>query len=210
MAMTSSNISSLAAACIELYLGHDESLVNRLQLSYSVYISFSLLACLFAAPPFLRKLRGHAQHNPAEVALSFRIPFLPSLTAFLFFAPLFLAVSNSFLLLTNVNNVRARPVPYNSQQQFETAYMASKMFTVFFALTPISSLFSSCARMLFMFRIVILCEKIGTTPLAPAPTSLRHTVLFVPILQAISHSILTRSLPIVTTTIPLPVPPCPL
>ena len=174
--MASSNASSLAAACMELYLGHDETLVDRLQLSYGLYLSFSLLACMVAAPPLLDKLRGHPQHNPAEAVLSFRIPFLPSLTVFLFLAPLFLAVSNCFMLLTLMNNVRARPVPYSSQRQFQTASSASTMFTVFWALTPISALCASCARMLFMFRIIILCEKIGATPRAPPPKALHRRV----------------------------------
>jgi hypothetical protein len=36
------------------------------------------------------------------------------------------------------------------------------MFTAHFVVAPISTLFSSLLRMIFMFRIVLLCQKIGT------------------------------------------------
>jgi hypothetical protein len=163
--MASSNISTLAAMCIEIFNSSGDSLVDNFVLSYNLYIGFCLVVCLVAAIPLLQKLcrcGGLTLSNHIDVSLSVQIPFLPNFDLLLFLAPLFLALSNAFLLLVRVNDVRARPFFYTSPLQFERASFSSKMFTAHFVVAPISTLFSSLLRMIFMFRIVLLCQKIGT------------------------------------------------
>jgi uncharacterized membrane protein YhaH (DUF805 family) len=163
--MAANSVSSLAAACIQLYSGMGSTrLVEQFVITYTSYISLCLLACLSAGAALLKRRRGDADaKNAASAALSLHIPYVPSFEHLLFLAPLFLAISNLFLLVVRVYDIRARPFPYTSQQQFELASLSSQMFTTFLVLIPIGTLFSSLARMVFMFRLVLLCQKIGIT-----------------------------------------------
>jgi hypothetical protein len=163
--MAANSVSSLAAACIQLYSGMgSERLVEQFVITYTSYLSLCVLACLSAAAAVLKKRRGDADaKNTANAALSHHIPYIPSFEHLLFLAPLFLATGNLFLLVVRVYDIRARPFPYTSQQQFELASLSSQMFTAFLVLIPIGTLFSSFARMVFMFRLVLLCQKIGIT-----------------------------------------------
>jgi hypothetical protein len=163
--MASKNVSSLAVTCIELYYLGREDLVGQFVLSYSLYISLCLIACLIAAISLMRRklLDETAKNAAAEAALLLRIPFLPHFDQLLFLAPLFLAISNLLLLLVRIHDIRARPFPYSSQAQFQLAASSSKIFAAFFAVAPVATLFSSLARMAFMFRLVLLCHKIGTS-----------------------------------------------
>jgi hypothetical protein len=162
--MASRSASSLAAACIELYSG-SERLVEQFVISYTSYICVCLLACVIALVMNKRRGNAHAKKtaDATDAALSLSIPYLPSLERLLFLAPLFLATSSLFLLLVRVYDIRARPFFYTSQKQFELASFSSQMFTAFLVLIPIGTLFSSLARMVFMFRLVVLCKKIGIT-----------------------------------------------
>lgn len=163
--MASSNVSSLAAACIQLYYSGREDLVGQYILSYTLYVSLCLIACLAAAISFMRRKLSSAtkqqSSTAADTTLLLRIPFLPHFDQLLFLAPLFLAISNFLLLLVRINDVRARPFPYSSQAQFQLAASSSNMFASFFAVAPIATLFSSLTRMMFMFRLVLLCHKLG-------------------------------------------------
>ena len=161
--MASSNVSSLAAACIQLYYSGREDLVGQYILSYTLYVSLCMIACLAAAISFMRRKLSNATSSTvaADTSLLLRIPFLPHFDQLLFLAPLFLAISNFLLLLVRINDIRARPFPYSSQAQFQLAATSSKIFASFFAVAPVATLFSSLARMMFMFRLVLLCHKLG-------------------------------------------------
>jgi hypothetical protein len=163
--MAAKNVSSLAASCIQLYSGMgSERLVEQFVITYTSYISLCMLACLSAGAAVFKRRRGDADaKNAASATLSLHIPYIPTFEHLLFLAPLFLAISNLFLLVVRVYDIRARPFPYTSQQQFEFASFSSQMFTLFLVLIPIGTLFSSLARMVFMFRLVLLCQKIGIT-----------------------------------------------
>jgi hypothetical protein len=164
-----SGYKSLAAACQQVY-EPSENLVGEFVVFYSLYISLCIFACIASAPPLLQQLRGTSK---AAQYLSLRIPCLPSFFVIQFCAPLFLAIHSVLLLIVRIYDVRARPVPYSSQRQFESAAVSSQIFTAFFVLAPISTLFSNLSRMIFSFRLVMLCDKIGTAVplLALLPTA---------------------------------------
>jgi hypothetical protein len=152
----------LAATCIEIYNSQSESLVEEYLKSYLSYIGFSLIVCFLAVIPLLQKLCGDSSlRNPLDVSLALHIPFLPNFDLLLFLAPVVLAISNAFLLAVRVNDVQARPFFYMSPQQFAKASLSSKLFTAYFVVAPIGTLFSSLSRMTFMFRLLLLCQKIG-------------------------------------------------
>jgi hypothetical protein len=115
-----------------------------------------------ATIPLLQRLRGdESLRNPLDASLALHIRFLPNIDLVLFLAPLFLAISNSFLLASRVNDVQARPFFYTSSAQFAKASMSSKFFTAYFVVAPIGTLFSSLSRLTFTFRLLLLCRKIG-------------------------------------------------